>query len=311
MTPVRSVRVERPMGTVVTLDVRDAGGSTSGAAAIEATALGAAGDAFFEELHRIDQRFSPWLPDSEVSRISDGRLAEADASPDVRFVLAACDHLHEISGGAFDARGHRADGRIDPSGFVKGWAIEEAARHLHEAGARHFAVNAGGDILTRGDAVPGSGAGWRVGIRDPERVDRVVRVVRVRGLAVATSGLYERGAHIRDPRGAPGGERQSDPFPGSEPTPASRRHPALASLTVTGPSLAWADAYATAGFVLGPAALAWLDDRPGYGGMAIHTDRRLTWTSRLDPLLLAIEPGSAVEPLFSRSSQESAVSFGA
>jgi thiamine biosynthesis lipoprotein len=278
----RTVRVEQLMGTVVSIDVR----------AAASPAVESAIDAAVAELRALEQVFSPWLPDSEISRIADGRLDERDASPDVRFVLSACDHLAAVSDGAFDARRHRADGRLDPSGFVKGWAVEEAARHLQDAGLADCALNAGGDILVRGDAEPGSGNGWRVGIRDPEDASRVVRVLRVRGLAVATSGLYERGAHIHDPRRNAG--RVGHPA----------RRGALASLSVVGPSLGWADAYATAGYVLGDRALAWIEDRAGYGALAVSDDRRLAWTARVDPLL--ISANSADDPAFSRSSQSPA-----
>lgn len=273
--PPRTVRVERLMGTVITVDVRDKASS----------AVDRAIDSVLDDLRASEQLFSPWLPDSEISRIGDGRLDEREASPDVRFVLSVCDHLSAISGGTFDARRHRADGRLDPSGFVKGWAAEEAVHRLDDAGLRDYAINAGGDILVRGDAEPGSGRGWRVGIRDPEDPKLVVRVLRVRGLAVATSGLYERGAHISDPR-----VQRAAPS-------AHRLSPALASLTVVGPSLGWADAYATAGFVMDDRAIAWIEARAGYGALAVTADRNLAWTARLDPLLLA----------FSRTSQPRAL----
>ena len=109
-------------------------------------------DAFFDQLRDVDARFSTYRADSEVSRLARGELAEADASPDLRHVLAACDHLAVVTDGAFDARRHRPDGRPDPSGFVKGWAIEEAAWLLDSAGARNYWINAGGDIVARGEA---------------------------------------------------------------------------------------------------------------------------------------------------------------
>jgi hypothetical protein len=115
-------------------------------------------------------------------------------------------------------------------------------------------------------------------------VDRVVRVLRVRGQAVATSGLYERGSHIRDPR----------------PGRAARSTPALTSLTVVGPSLAWADAYATAGFVMGDDALDWVDGRPGYAALAIGAGRRLAWTSRLGPLIVPTDASVSHEALTRR-----------
>ena len=111
-------------------------------------------DEVVADLHDVDARFSTYKPDSEISRLMRGELSEANASLDVRHVLAACDHLATVTGGAFDARRHRADGRLDPSGYVKGWAIEEAAWLLDAAGARNYWINAGGDIVARGLAAP-------------------------------------------------------------------------------------------------------------------------------------------------------------
>ncbi|HYL41378.1 MAG TPA: FAD:protein FMN transferase [Candidatus Binatus sp.] len=248
-------RVEPVMGTVVGVDIRDAA-----AAGVVEPAL----DAFFETLRDIDARFSPYRPDSEVSRIADGRLAEPDASADVRFVLACCDHLAASSDGAFDARRHRRDGRLDPSGFVKGWAIDEALRHLDAAGLRCFAINAGGDVVVRGSPEPERG--WFVGIRDPRHPDRVVARLELRSGAVATSALYERPDHIRDPR------------TGTVPND-------LLSLTVVGPELTWADAYATTAFTIGDSGLAWVERHPGYGAIAITSDDHLVWSPTAAPLI--------------------------
>ena len=216
-------------------------------------------DRFFGHLHSVDERFSPYREDSEVSRLARGEIAEADASLDLRHVLSACDHLALATDGAFDARRHRPDGRPDPSGYVKGWAVEEAAWILDSAGARNYWVNAGGDIVARGQAAPGQP--WRVGIRHPDRPDRVAAVLAVTDRAVATSGSYERGDHIRDPRDGDGA------------VPAGLR-----SVTVVGPALAFTDAYATALFVMGLDGLRWLASHPDYEAVAITTDDRLVWT---------------------------------
>ena len=113
-------------------------------------------DGVFDHLRDIDARFSTYRDDSEISRLARGELELEACSPDVRHVLAACDHLAVTTGGAFDARHHRADGRLDPSGYVKGWAVEEAAWLLDDAGATDYVINAGGDIVARGSAAPGS-----------------------------------------------------------------------------------------------------------------------------------------------------------
>jgi thiamine biosynthesis lipoprotein len=256
-------RVERLMGTVVSIDVRDAAPAARVDAAIKAS---------LATLRDAEARFSLFLLDSEISRIADGRLAERDASPDVRFVLAACDHLAATSGGTFDARRHRADGRLDPSGFVKGWAADEAARNLDEAGLRRYAINAGGDIVVRGDPEPGRG--WHVGIQHPLIRDRIAARLEIRAGAVATSGLYERGPHIRDPRtGAAPGD--------------------LLSLTVVGPELTWADAYATAAFTMGLPGLDWVERRAGYGAIGITADEQLIWSPTAAPFLTNVSAPAA------------------
>ena len=223
-------------------------------------------DRFFDQLRAVDARFSPYRDDSEVSRLARGEITEADASLDLRHVLSACDHLALVTDGAFDARRHRPDGRPDPSGYVKGWAIEEAAWILDSAGARNYWVNAGGDIVARGEAAPGQP--WRVGVRHPDRPDRVAAVLAVSERAVATSGSYERGDHIRDPR-----DRAA--------APASLR-----SVTVVGPALAFTDAYATALFVMGLDGLRWLASHPDYEALAITADDRVVWTGGMERYLV-------------------------
>jgi len=247
------------MGTVVSIDVRDPDpGGPAGRAV--ATAV----DAVVAWLREVDARFSPFRDASEIRRLDRGSLALDDCHPDVRHVLRACEDLRLATGGAFDVRGHRADDALDPSGFVKGWAVDEAADLLTAAGVRSFAINAGGDILARGEPAPGRA--WRVGVRDPSDAGRVAAVFAIRDGAVATSGLYERGAHIHDPR--------SGAVPG-----------AYASVTVVGPTLGLADAWATAAFALGAAGPAAVAARPGLGVLAIDDFGVATWSDLVDALL--------------------------
>jgi thiamine biosynthesis lipoprotein len=172
-------------------------------------------------------------------------------------VLERCEALRVLSHGFFDVRAHRADGGLDPSGFVKGWAAEAAAGILATAGARNYCLNAGGDVIVRGEPEPGQP--WRIGIRHPELRDRFATVLEARDLAVATSGSYERGEHI------------TDPF--------ARRSPdGVLSVTVVGPHLSEADAYATAAFAMGRDGLTWIASLVGYAGCMITAERRLVWT---------------------------------
>jgi thiamine biosynthesis lipoprotein len=245
-------RVEQIMGTAVGADILDPGVRT------------ATLDAAFAWFREVDARFSTYREDSEIRRIDRGELAQDGASPDVRWILARCDELAIETRGAFDARHHRPDGGLDPSGIVKGWSVEEAARLVEIVGGRNFSLSAGGDLVLRGERVPGRP--WRVGIRHPDRADRVAAVLAVRDLAVATSGLYERGAHILDPR------------TGLAPSE-------LKSATVVGPSLTWADAYATTLMVMGQAGLEWVAGHKGYDALVITADDRVLWTPGMDGVL--------------------------
>jgi FAD:protein FMN transferase len=256
--PARVVRVEHVMGTTVSIDLR------------EPFVAPEAVEAAIAWFHDVDERFSPYRPGSEVSRVASGELAFEDASPDVRAMFTLADDLRDRTGGFFDPRAHRADGRPDPTGVVKGWATDEALAMLRLAGARNVCIVAGGDIVAAGESEPG--LPWRIGIRHPDREDRVAGVLRVRDLAVATSGLYERGDHI------------VDPHTGLVPS-------GLRSLTVVGPTLAIADAYATAGFAMGEEGIGWVARQPGFGAVGITAADRVTWTP-LAHELLDLGPGA-------------------
>jgi len=208
----------------------------------------------FAWLRQVDATFSTYRADSDISRLGRGELTLSECRPEVDEVLTRCLALERATGGFFSVR---AAGRLDPSGFVKGWAIDGAADRLAAAGAENFCINAGGDIVARGRPAPDRG--WRVGIRHPTELDRLAAVVAVSDLAVATSGEYERGAHIVDPHtGAP---------------PAG-----LLSVTVVGPDLATADAYATAAFAMGAEGPAWTATLTGYDALCVTSDHRVLST---------------------------------
>lgn len=201
------------------------------------------------ELDRLELMFSIFRPDSEISRINDGRLHHLDASPEVIEVLDACAWLENASGGAFSVRRSPGETRIDPSGFVKGWAAERAARLIASAGIEHWYLGIGGDFVTRGGMR--NGEPWRIGIADPRDPGMLVGTVELFDGAVATSGTAERGSHLWDPR-----------------TGTVAGH--FFSVTVTGPSLTWADAYATTAFVMGEPGLGWVAQFPGYSALPVR-----------------------------------------
>ena len=238
------------MGTVITVDIRDP--------AVPAAAV----ESLFSWFHHVNAVFSTFLADSEISRLARGLIAESGCRPEVREVLGLCAEVERMSHGCFDIR---AGGRLDPSGLVKGWSVERAAALLQAAGGHNFFIDAGGDIVARGRPAPGRR--WRVGIRHPEIADRFAALLEVGDLAVATSGTYERGEHIVDPR-------------------SGRPALGMLSMTVVGPSLTYADAFATAAYVMGETGAEWVAGIDGYAALAVTGDHRVAWTARLDPLLV-------------------------
>ncbi|HVD01842.1 MAG TPA: FAD:protein FMN transferase [Candidatus Dormibacteraeota bacterium] len=212
-------------------------------------------DEVFEEFARLDQTFSPFLDGSAVSRINRGELSVEEAGPLVVQAAELC-RLYEVAtGGYFSAW---PGGRFEPSGLVKGWAIDRSASILARHACDDWFVDAGGDVLAHGHN--GDGGPWRVGIRHPVERNRVVRVVLASDLAVATSGTYEKGEHILDPHtGKPATE--------------------LVSFTVAGPDILSADVYATACFAMGSRGLDFLDGVEGYEGLAVDRELRGAWTA--------------------------------
>jgi thiamine biosynthesis lipoprotein len=176
--------VEHAKGTVFPFDIRDTPTPAIRRALEQAVAW----------LHRVDENFSTYRPDSQISRLGRGEMNLADCDPEAAEVLQLCESGERISGGWFS---RAPGGRLDPTGMVKGWAIERASGILERAGARNTCVNGGGDIQLRGECAPG--VPWQVGIANPLQPGGLCTLVTGRDLAVATSGTAERGAHILDP----------------------------------------------------------------------------------------------------------------
>jgi FAD:protein FMN transferase len=205
-------------------------------------------DGVFGWLHEVDRRFSTYRADSEVSKMERGETTADDCSEDLRYVLDQCARLWRETDGYFDVY---ATGRLDPSGYVKGWSVQRASEWLSANGAPNHLVDAGGDLQARGRPAPGEE--WEVGVRHPWRGDMLAWVLSGTDLAVATSGTYERGLHVVDPRtGRPASE--------------------LRSVTVVGRDLADADAYATAALAMGRAGVDWLARLAGYQAAVVAED---------------------------------------
>ena len=251
--PHRHVRTAALMGTVASVHVLTDHADPEPTLTAR---IAAAQTAALDELHELDALFSPFRADSQISRLRDGTLRRADSDPQILEVSEACVCLAGESDGRFDAN---QQGWFDPTGYVKGWAVERAAaRHLApllgEPGVVAAGLSAGGDmqLLT----APGADWAWTVGIADPRRPGELRAQLPLREGAVATSGPSERGAHIVDPRT---GLAVAD-----APT-----------ATVIAARLSDADAWATVAVIAGFDDLSWLRGAPDTSGMIIAADGRI------------------------------------
>ncbi|GAA4255120.1 FAD:protein FMN transferase [Dactylosporangium darangshiense] len=235
------VRVEHVMGMAISLDLDDD---------LPVDELERLADGVFDWLRVVDGTFSTYKPESEISRLGRGEFRREDCSPVVGEVLDRCAELWTETNGYFDIN---VGGVLDPSGYVKGWAVQRACDRLLEQGSANHCLNAGGDVFVRG--APRGRDRWRVGIRHPWEAMSVAWVLEVSDTAVATSGTYERGLHVLDPfRGVPATD--------------------LRSVTVVGPDLGTADAYATAALAMGHAGIDWLATLPGHECAVVTSDGR-------------------------------------
>lgn len=243
-------RVEHVMGMPFSVDVRDAQlrGHRDQADAVL--------DQCFADLRWVDATFSLWRPETPMARLSAGQLTTRELPEEALGVLRLCVQATRATGGAFTAR--RPDGRIDPTGLVKGWAIARVGTLLRRAGLRHWCVNGAGDILVHGQARPGEP--WAVGVVDPDQPGQLLDAVRLTHGAVATSGTAERGAHLWNPL----------PDSGSRPP---------RSVTVVSRDILTSDVLATAATAYGERAISWLEARSGVEALVVDHRGQVATTS--------------------------------
>ena len=257
----RRVHAEQVWTTVVTIDVRGPDLAEADVAAVMRSCA--------EFTHDVDRWLSPFRPDSAISAISRGELAEVDAPEAVMEVLDGCRRARDLTGGVFDPWRSGTGGGVDPSGYVKGWAADQMAGMATAAGFGNVCVNAGGDVVCRGEQAPGQP--WAIGVQHPWRRDEVVRVVHVRDGAVATSGRYERGNHIVDPARHAGSAQSMGETEGG--TRSRLTGGMLDSATVVGPDGGLADALATALVVAGAYGVRFLADLPEWSAYLVSGGR--------------------------------------
>ena len=222
---------------------------------LDPTAKGEDIDTILDYFHTIDETFSTYKKTSQISRINNGILKKDNATPLVKKVLKLCEETQGLTHGYFNihiesvsSRFHRNTGVIDPSGLVKGFAINEASKMLSKMNYKNFYVEIGGDIDIRGLK---NMLKWKVGIKNPVDQTKSVKVLHLSDCGIATSGTYIRGNHIYDPI-------------------KKKIVTDVASLTVIGPDVYQADRMATAAFAMGEKGMVFLEDLEGFEAYMVN-----------------------------------------
>jgi len=237
------------MGMAITVDIAD-NEADDGAGMVDDAI-----DEVVDWFEQVDCTFSTYRPNSAISRIGRGELLVEDAPALVDDVLRAAAALSAFTDGYFDIY---AGGALDPSGYVKGWAVDTASDVLVARGFGNHYINAGGDIRARG--LPAGAPSWHAAVAHPLVHDAVCAVLVLSGGSVATSGIAERGAHVIDPHT---GMAAID----------------LASVTIVGHGdLATTDVVATAALARGRGAIEWLENLEGFEALVVDVAGAM-WTS--------------------------------
>lgn len=219
------------------------------------------GDAFekdfkrvFDYFRKVDGKYSTYKENSEISKINNG-LPESKWSQEMKEVMSLCDQTRKESLGYFNIM---HNGKLDPSGLVKGWAIDNAAEILRHLKITNFCIEAGGDIQANGEDA--NNKPWAVGIRNPFNIDEIIKILKITSEGVATSGTYIRGQHIYNPHN-PKKELKD-----------------VKSLTVVGKNIYEADRFVTAAFAMGKKGIEFIESISGLEGYMVTMDKVATFT---------------------------------
>jgi len=117
------------MGMPITVEIVDANAAENGINKI------------FEYFKYVDEKFSPFKKTSEITKINNGKIKEENYSPDMKAVFSLAEKTKRETNGYFDIIDN--NGKYNPSGLVKGWAIYNAAELLKKMGFENFYVEAG------------------------------------------------------------------------------------------------------------------------------------------------------------------------
>lgn len=215
----------------------------------------------FAYFNYVDKKFSTYKKDSEISQINRGEINKADYSNEMQKILTLCEQTKAETDGYFDIN---LKGILNPSGIVKGYAIWEGAKILEAKGYKNFYVEIAGDIQAVGKNAKGES--WKVGIQNPFKPKEIIKIVKISNKGIATSGNYQRGKHILNPK---------TKIPAAE----------IASISVIGPNVYEADRFATAAFAIGEKGIEFIEGLKGFEGYMVKNNQIAVMTSGFEKYL--------------------------
>lgn len=169
----------------------------------------------FTHLKKLNATLSEWSPDSQTTLLNNHPGIWVSVGKDLMTILLQAQQISQASEGAFDvtwashdprlsyrdidlrpelglARLHKKRMKIGISSIAKGYIVDQIAQDLKRSGFNKFLIDAG-DIYAAGT--------WKIFLKcPPENSSPCAKPHILHNQAISTSGLYERGNHIIDPR---------------------------------------------------------------------------------------------------------------
>ncbi|AZZ61233.1 FAD:protein FMN transferase [Oenococcus oeni] len=149
-----------------------------------------------EWLVLVDHIFSPFRTNSELTLYNHRKIEMTGTNLLFQEVFALSIWAKEMTQGLFSAN---FVGKYNPTGAVKGWAIEKAERIqlaplLSDPNFVAVNLNGGGDMqFSSSDKHNWQ---WEIGIVNPFDNKKVISCFRMKNGAIATSGTSQRGEHL-------------------------------------------------------------------------------------------------------------------
>lgn len=252
----------------------------------EKDAVATAAKKAFAVFKKLENQFSVFRPDSELSRLNNRAGSPVSISPLLFATLKYALKIAEESGGVFSPlRSSKKipllaniifdqssgtvtlppETNLDLNSVVKGLAIDMALDCF--GNDQNVMVEAGGDIKTKG--LPPKVNSWDIGVRNPADPKKIITVVHPRDCAICTSGEYFRKTHLVNPL----------------TKKSNGRGEKVSSVTVISPTAREADALSTAAYFMGIGeAISFVEKHDSASCLIIDSANNIYAGPRMKPL---------------------------